>query len=77
MSAEAAELARLTGGEGLAAADSAALAAVFQHIDRMKPAKFQVIGTVQMDRVRPFALAAAFVLGLYGLALAGLRYTPW
>lgn len=77
MSAEAAELARLTGGEGLAAADSAALAAVFQHIDRMKPAKFQVIGTVQMDRVRPFALAAAVVLGLYGLALAGLRYTPW
>ncbi len=73
----AAELARLTGGEGLAAADSASLAAVFEHIDRMKPATFRQIGTVWMDMAGPFAALAAAALGLHTLALAGLRYTPW
>lgn len=74
---EVVDLARATGGEALAAADPANLKTVFDHIDRMKPAKFRAVGTSPLDHYTPFALAALVLLALHGVGLLGMRYTPW
>jgi Ca-activated chloride channel family protein len=74
---EVVELARLTGGEAMAASDSHSLATVFKHIDRMKPARFRSVGTVPMDHFRPFSIAALCLVGLHALGLLFMRYTPW
>ncbi|MBL8760100.1 MAG: VWA domain-containing protein [Phycisphaerae bacterium] len=74
---ETTELARRTGGESFRASDDQSIKAVFRHIDRMKPAKYASVGTVPMDHFGPFALAALAALGLHGLGLLGMRYTPW
>lgn len=74
---EVVELARLTGGEAFAAHDTQNLKTVFNHIDRMKPAKFKPVGTAPLDHFRPFALSALVLVGLHTLSLLGARYTPW
>lgn len=74
---EVVELARLTGGDGLAAHDADGLRRVFAHIDRMKPAHFRPMGMTPLDHFRPFALAALGLLALHMVGLLGLRYTPW
>lgn len=74
---EVVELARLTGGEAFAAHDVQNLKTVFEHIDRMKPAKFKPVGTAPLDHFRPFALVALALSGLHTLSLLGARYTPW
>lgn len=71
------DIARETGGEAFQATDEASLRRVFQHIDRMKPAQFQRLGTVPLDHFQPFALAGAVALGLHIIGLLGARYTPW
>ena len=70
-------LCRLTGGEGFQAGDPEALAAIFAHIDKMKPAKVTPAVPTRVGWDRPFALAGLALAGLYALTLLGLRYTPW
>lgn len=74
---EVVDMARMTGGEALAATDAASIQQVFHHIDRMKPARFRSVGTQPLDHYRPFALAALALCGLHLVSLLGLRYTPW
>lgn len=74
---DTAEMARETGGDSFAASDAAALDAVFKHIDRMRKAKLQPAGTSALDHFAPFAIAALALLGLHGIGLLGVRYTPW
>jgi len=71
------DLARITGGQAMAASDAATLKQVFAHIDRMKPAKFKPVGTAPLDHFAPFAVAALVLSCLHALTLLGARYTPW
>lgn len=71
------EMARMTGGEALAATDGSSIQQVFRHIDRMKPAKFKSTGTLPMDHFRPFAVVALALAGMHLVGLLGARYTPW
>ena len=71
------DLCRPTGGQVFAAATPDAMAAVFDHIDHMQPAKLKPGAPQQVDFFRPFALAGLIALGLYQASLFGLRYTPW
>ena len=71
------ELVERTGGQAFAATDTNSLRAVFDHIDRMKPAKFAQAGTVPLDRFQPFALVALALLGAHAIGLLFARYTPW
>jgi Ca-activated chloride channel family protein len=74
---EVVELAKATGGDGFHASDPQSLTTVFNHIDRMKPARYASVGTVPMDHFKPFALAALALLALHAIGLMGVRYTPW
>lgn len=71
------DIAQRTGGEAFQAGDPVTLRKVFDHIDRMRPAKFNPLGTVPMDHFRPFALVALALVGLHVIGLLGVRYTPW
>lgn len=71
------EITRRTGGESFVAQDRRGLRSIFQHIDRMQPARFEPGGTVPMDFFGPFAFAALAGLGLQLVGLLGMRYTPW
>ena len=75
--AEVVELVEETGGQAFAATDTNSLRAVFDHIDKMKPAKFAQVGTVPLDRFAPFAAIALALLGLHAIGLLFARYTPW
>lgn len=75
--AEVVDLVELTGGQAFSATDTSALRAVFDHIDKMKPAQFAQVGTVPLDRFTPFALVALALLGLHAVGLLFARYTPW
>lgn len=75
--ATVADLARQSGGEAFVATDRKGLDRVFDHIDRMRPAKFEPGGTVPMDNFLPFVLVALVALGLHVMGILGLRYTPW
>lgn len=70
-------LASLTGGKAFAAGEPAALREVFQHIDRMRPAKLKPRAPEPTDWFKPWAWAGLAMLGLHGIGLTGLRYTPW
>jgi Ca-activated chloride channel family protein len=74
---EVAELAQLTGGEAMAAADPRSLSGVFRHIDRMRPAQIIPQAAAPTDDLRWLAFAALAAAGLHGIGLLGLRYTPW
>ena len=75
--ADVRDLVELTGGESFEGTDTAALEAVFGHIDRMKPAQFVQAGSVPLDDFRLFALAALVLASLHGVGLLFARYTPW
>ena len=66
-----------TGGRAFAAGDPAALKEVFQHIDRMQPAKLKPSVPEYADFFWPLALAGLGLLGLQVVTAFGLRYTPW
>lgn len=74
---EVVDMARQTGGEAMAASDPASIKEVFRHIDKMKPAKFRDPGALPLDAFRPFVVAGLVLLGVHGLGLLGMRYTPW
>ncbi len=67
----------LTGGQAFAAADDEALEAIFSRIDSMNRAKMEKTAAETMDDFAPFCVAGLSLLGLTGLSLLGLRYTPW
>lgn len=74
---EVVDMARQTGGDAMAATDPISIKEVFRHIDKMKPATFRPVGALPLDAFVPFGIAALALLGLHGLGLLGLRYTPW
>lgn len=71
------ELAKNTGGESFVATDEGGLKRVFQHIDRMKPARFVASTAIPMDFYQPFAMLGLALLTIYALGAFGMRYTPW
>jgi Ca-activated chloride channel family protein len=74
---EVVDMARITGGEAFSATDAESIKQVFHHIDKMKPAKFKQPGTMPLDHLGPFALAALMLAGVHLLGMLGARYTPW
>ncbi len=66
-----------TGGRVFAAHDSAGLDNIFEHIDRMEPARMKPAGAEPIDNQAPYALAGLALLATHVLALLGVRYTPW
>ena len=66
-----------TGGAVFSPGDPEALKAVFQRIDAMRETKLEKTASETLDDFRPYCIAGLSVLGLSGLALFGLRYTPW
>lgn len=71
------EVVRPTGGEVFGANDPAALRLIFEHIDRMEPARLEPSGSEPLAHYGPFALAGLVLLGLHLALGLGLRYTPW
>ncbi len=74
---EVVDMAHLTGGDAMAAANPETIKEVFRHIDKMKPARFQPAGAQPMDDFSPFALAVLALVGVHLVGLLGVRYTPW
>ena len=70
-------VAGLTGGEAFAAGEPAALEAVFQKIDAMQQTRMEKTAAETLDHFAPFCIAGLSLLATTGLALFGLRYTPW
>jgi len=70
-------IASLTGGQAFAAGDPAALKEVFQHIDRMQPAKPKPNTPEYEEFLWPVALAGLVLSGLQMVCSFGLRFTPW
>ena len=70
-------VASLTGGEAFAAGDPTALEAVFQKIDSMQQTRIEKTAAETIDHFSPFCIAGLSMLAATGLALFGLRYTPW
>ena len=70
-------LASMTGGQAFSAGDPAALREVFQHIDRMQPARLKPSSPEFYDMIWPVALVGMVAVGLKTIAAFGLRYTPW
>ena len=70
-------VAGLTGGEAFAAGEPAGLVAVFQKIDAMQQTRMEKTAAETLDDFAPFCIAGLSLLATTGLALFGLRYTPW
>jgi Ca-activated chloride channel family protein len=66
-----------TGGAVFNPGDPEGLKAVFQRIDTMRETKLEKTASETLDDFGPFCVAGLSVLGLSGLAMFGLRYTPW
>jgi Ca-activated chloride channel family protein len=77
LTSDVAELARLTGGEALAASDSAGLKGVFEHINRMRPAKQIPQSRAPMDDLRGLTIATLATLLVHVASSWGVRHTPW
>jgi Ca-activated chloride channel family protein len=75
--ADMAEVVSPTGGRVYSASDPASLDAVFEHIDRMNPVRIRPTQPESIDHFLPWTIAALGLLGVHGLCLFGLRYTPW
>jgi Ca-activated chloride channel family protein len=71
------ELAPPTGGQMFSVGSPEAIDHVFAHIDQMQPVKLKPAASERVDFFVPFALAGLAVTGGIGIALCGLRYTPW
>ena len=67
----------ITGGEVFPVDEPQALEAVFRRIDAMKATKLEKTAPELLDDFAPFCMAGLSILGAAGLALFGLRYTPW
>ncbi len=70
-------IAQETGGDAFLATNPGGLQLIFDHIDRMQPARFKATASVPVDYFEPFALVAIVAVGLYALSLLKWRYTPW
>ena len=70
-------IAAVTAGKVFQVDDPGALGAVFHEIDQMQKAKFRQITSDWVDYYTPLSIAGLVAAGLWGLALLGLRYTPW
>lgn len=71
------ELTRPGGGRAFSARSKESLASVFEHIDRMRPVELKPVAARAADHFGPWAIAGIAVLGLYQVALCGVRATPW
>ncbi len=71
------DVAARTGGKVFRAGDPSALATVFQEIDRLQKARYRETLNDWVDWYRPVALAGMALLGLFGIGLLGIRFTPW
>jgi Ca-activated chloride channel homolog len=67
----------MTGGEVFPVDDPQALQAVFRRIDEMKTTRLEKTAPEVLDHFVPFCMAGLSLLGVTGLCLFGLRYTPW
>lgn len=74
---EIVNITRSTGGEVFPVDDPDALRAVFQRIDAMRETKLEKTASELLDDFAPFCIAGLSLLGVSGLTLLGLRYTPW
>ncbi|MGE0536551.1 MAG: VWA domain-containing protein [Pirellulales bacterium] len=70
-------LTALTGGEVFEPGDEAALAGVFQRIDAMQQTRLERTAPERQDFFLPCCVAGLTLVGLSGLSLFGVRYTPW
>ncbi len=66
-----------TGGEVFTSGDPEALRAVFGRIDTMSQTELEKTVAETLDDFGPWCVAGLSALGTFGLALFGLRYTPW
>ena len=67
----------LTGGEVFEPGDEAGLAGVFQRIDAMQQTKLERTAPERQDFFLPCSIAGLTLVGLSGVSLFGVRYTPW
>ncbi|MBX9790628.1 MAG: VWA domain-containing protein [Pirellulales bacterium] len=67
----------LTGGEVFEPGDEAGLAAVFQRIDAMQQTKLERTAPERQDFFLPCSITGLTLVGLSGVSLFGVRYTPW
>lgn len=70
-------MAEPTGGQVFAVDDPDGLNQVFDHIDRMQPAKLKPSAVQKVDSYYWFAIVGLSLAGIYTMSLYGLRYTPW
>ena len=70
-------IAYLTDGEVFQPGDTDALASVFQRIDGMQKTRLEKVAAETHDYFQPPAILGLSLLGLIGVGLLGLRYTPW
>lgn len=70
-------IAAITGGKAFTVVDRASLDYVFREIDTMQKARFKRVFSDWVDNYTPLAATGLLVLGLAGLSLLGLRFTPW
>ena len=70
-------IAEETGGQAFLATNTDGLKLIFDHIDRMQPAKFVSVASVPVDYFDPFVLVALSVLSLWVSSLFKWRFTPW
>ncbi len=75
--AQLADVVTPTGGRVFDAADPTSLKGIFDHIDKMHPAKSKPTQPEPVDDFFPFIASALATLALHALCLLGLRVTPW
>jgi Ca-activated chloride channel family protein len=70
-------IAEETGGRAFLATNSDGLKLIFDHIDRMQPAKFLSTASVPIDYFEPFAWVGFVSLLVWLISLLKWRRTPW